>query len=264
MYSQECLHQDPSKRPSARDAFRRLVAMDPAATPSQPRPLYRRDTPIPHDLLPCLQRCMQALPSQPRAALAPMLASMVEAASRRVMTPDVQALCAQHGLTLVEAQSVSVYTMDGRSYGGTREDSVFYEFNLALRAGDSEQVQRWSAFAKLLCDALNKLPSVSRVVYRGLDQPLTQVSHLYVKGSTVFFNSVTSTTTDKVATLQQFGKGADGRPGTLLRIAATDVKSIALFSAFPDENELVASPNSSFRVAIVLESADVCSISLFL
>jgi hypothetical protein len=186
-----------------------------------------------------------------------MLTSMVEAASRIAMTPDVQALCARHGLTFVEAQSVSLYTMDARSYGGAREDSVFYEFNLALRAGGSEQVQRWSAFAKVFCDALDKLPGVSCVVYRGLDQPLTQVSHLYVKGSTVYFNSVTSTTTDKVGSLQQFGNGADGRPGTLLRIAATDVKNIALFSAFPNENELVASPNSSFRVAIVLEAADV-------
>ena len=54
--------------------------------------------------------------------------------------------------------------------------------NAALRAGDSEQVQRWSAFTKLLCDALDKLPSVSCTVFRGLDQPLTQISHLYVKG----------------------------------------------------------------------------------
>jgi hypothetical protein len=100
-------------------------------------------------------------------------------------------------------------------------------------------------------------------VYRGLDQPLTQVSHLYAKGSTVFFNSVTSTTTDKAHTLQQFGKGADGRPGTLLRIAATDVKNISTFSAFPSESELVACVNSSFRVATVLESAEViCLVSL--
>ena len=261
-FLQECLHQDPAKRPTAPDAFRRLVAMDPAARPSQPRPLYRRGTATPHQLLPCLQRGMQALPSQPRAALAPMLASMVEAASRIVMAADVQALCAQRGLTLVEAQCVSVYTMDARSFGGAREDSVFYEFNLALRAGDSEHVQRWGEFAKVFCDAVDKLPSVSCVVFRGLDQPLTQVSHLYVKGSTVFFNGVTSTTTDKGNTLQQFGKGADGRPGTLLRIAATDVKSIAAFSAFPDESELVAAPNSRFRVAIVLESADVCRVWL--
>ena len=251
------MHQDPAKRPSATDAFRRLVAMDPSAKPSQPLPLYRRDTPTPGDLLPCLQHCMQALPSQPRAALAPMLANMVQASSRIVTAADVQALCQQRGLTLVHAQCIAVYTMDARQFGGAREDSVFFVFNATMRAGDSEQVQRWSAFTKLFCDALEKLPSVSCAVYRGLDQPLTQVSHLYVKGSTVYFNSVTSTTTDKVDTLQQFGKGADGRPGTLLRIAATDVKNISMFSAFPNESELVASLNSSYRVATVLESADV-------
>jgi hypothetical protein len=56
-------------------------------------------------------------------------------------------------------------------------------------------------------------------VYRGLDQPLTQVSHLYVKGSTVYFNSVTSTTTDKVDTLQQFGKALTGGRALCCRIA---------------------------------------------
>jgi hypothetical protein len=254
---QQCLHQDAAKRPSAAEVFRRLVAMDPTAKPSQPLPLYRRDTPTPPDLLPCLQHCMQALPSQPRAALAPMLADMVQAASRIVMQSAVQSLCAQNGVTLVEAQSIAVYTMDARDYGRSREDSVFYVFNLIIRTGDSEQVQRWSAFTKLLCDALGKLPSVACTVFRGLDQPLTQISHVYVKGSTVFFNSVTSTTTDKASTLQSFGKGAGGRPGTLLRITATDVKNIAAFSAFPNENELLASLNSSYRVTSVLESTEV-------
>ena len=231
--------------------------MDPTARPSQPLPLYRLDTATPLDLLACLQHCMQALPSQPQHALAPMLAAMVQAASRIVMAPHVQALCAQHGVTFIEAQGISVYTMDARAYGRTREDSVFFVFNAAIRSCDAVQVQRWSAFSKLLCDALHKLPGVSCVVFRGLDQPLTQVSHLYVKGSTVFFNSLTSTTTDKAGTLQQFGKGADGRPGTLLQIAATDVKSIAAFSAFPDEGELVAPLNSSYQVATVLQSAEV-------
>ncbi len=193
-----------------------------------------------------------------------MLADMVSAASRIVMAPHVQAVCVQHGVTLVEAQCIAVYTMDARGYGRAREDSVFYVLNATLRAGDSSQVQRWSAFSKLFCDALCKLPSVARTVYRGLDQPLTQVSHLYEKGSTVFFNGVTSTTTDKAGTLQQFGKGADGRPGTLLRIAATDVKNISMFSAFPDESELVASVNSSYRVATVLQSADVSLIGCLL
>ena len=79
----------------------------------------------------------------------------------------------------------------------TREDSVFFVFNSAIRSCDATHVQRWSAFSILLCDALHQQPGVSCVVFRGVDQPLTQVSHLYVKGSTVFFNSLTSTTTEK-------------------------------------------------------------------
>ena len=136
--------------------------MDPTAKPSQPLPLYRHDTPTPRDLLSCLQECMQALPSQPRAALAPMLADMVQAASRVVSGADVQVLCTQRGVTFMEAQSIAVYTMDARDYARPREDSVFFVFNLAVRMGDSEQVQRWSAYTKLLSDALDKLPSVKR------------------------------------------------------------------------------------------------------
>jgi hypothetical protein len=149
--------------------------MDPTVKPSQPLPLYRRDTPTPPDLLPCLQHCMQALPSQPRAALAPMLADMIQAASRLVMQPLVQAICAQHGVTLMEAQSIAVYTMDARDYGHSREDSVFYVFNLIIRTGDSEQVQRWSAFTKLLCDALGKLAPVPA------SQTASAQSHPYIR-----------------------------------------------------------------------------------
>ena len=77
--------------------------MDPTARPSQPLPLYRLDTTTPLDLLACLQHCMQALPSQPQHSLTPMLAAMVQAASRIVMAPHVQALCAQHDVTFIEA-----------------------------------------------------------------------------------------------------------------------------------------------------------------
>ena len=40
-------------------------------------------------------------------------------------------------------------------------------------------------------------------VFRGLDVPLTQLSHLYFKGSTVWLNAGAFTTTDKAGTLLQ-------------------------------------------------------------
>jgi len=125
-----------------------------------------------------------------------------------------------------------------------------------LRMGEPQAVQQWCAFSFVFCSALDKLPSVEATVFRGLDLPLTQLSHLYAKGSTVWLNAVTSTTTDRSQTLEQFGRGASGRPGTLLQIIAVDAKDIQAFSPYP-ENELAITPNSCHSVETVLDSVQV-------
>ena len=114
----------------------------------------------------------------------------------------------------------------------------------------------WAVYSFLFCSALEKLPSVAATVFRGLDLPLTQLSHMYFKDSTVWLNAVTSTATDKDTALAQFGTGATGRPGTLLQIIAVDAKDIQAFSQFP-ESELLIPPNSCHTVQTVLESAEV-------
>jgi hypothetical protein len=77
----------------------------------------------------------------------------------------------------------------------TREDSVFCVYNSAMRGRMLENVERWADYSFLLNSALDKLPSIECDVYRGLDQPLTQVSHEYKEGASVWLPSVTSTTT---------------------------------------------------------------------
>jgi hypothetical protein len=151
---------------------------------------------------------------------------------------------------------VCLYTLDARQHGGLREHSVFYLYNAALRSGEADAVALWGEYSFVFCSALEQLPSVAATVFRGLDLPLTQLTHMYSKGSTVWLNSVTSTTTDKDQTLLQFGAGASGRPGTLLQIIAVDAKDIKAFSPFP-ESELLIPPNSCHTVQTVLESAEV-------
>jgi hypothetical protein len=162
----------------------------------------------------------------------------------------------QHQLTDMQAQTVCLYTLDARQHGGLREHSVFYAYNAALRSGEAGAVALWGEYSFVFCSALEQLPSVSATVFRGLDLPLTQLSHMYSKGRTVWLNSVTSTTTDKDKTLLQFGTGASGRPGTLLQIIAVDAKDIQAFSPFP-ESELLLPPNSCHTMQSVLESAEV-------
>ena len=118
-------------------------------------------------------------------------------------------------------------------------------------------MELWSVFSFLFCTALDKLPAVAKTVFRGLDVPLTQLSHQYAPNATIWLTSMTSTTTDKAKTLFDFGTGASGRPGTLLQINAVDAKDISDFSKYKTENEYVIPPNSCHTVQVVLSSAQV-------
>ncbi len=252
-----CLQHDPHQRPSAQQVHHRLLLIDPTARPSVPLHLFDTRTPAPASLLQCIIHAMQAASGQPNAHLSKALAAMVNFAAQFVSSSaSVRQLVQQHQLTDMQAQTVCLYTLDARQHGGLREHSVFYVYNAALRSGQADAVALWGEYSFVFCSALEKLPSVAATVFRGLDLPLTQLTHMYAKGSTVWLNSVTSTTTDKDQALLQFGAGASGRPGTLLQIIAVDAKDIQAFSPFP-ESELLIPPNSCHTVQTVLESAEV-------
>lgn len=81
------------------------------------------------------------------------------------------------------------------------------------------------------------------------------MSHLYTEGGIVWHNSVTSTTTDKDATLLSFGMGASGKAGTLMEMRVRSARRIKAFSAFPSEEELLLPPNTCTKVLVTLASA---------
>jgi serine/threonine protein kinase len=253
-----CLHQDPQMRPSAQDAHRSLLQIDSTARPSVPVCLFDSlSAAAPASLSRCVAHAMQAGAGQPNAHLLPALDKMVDFAAEFVRSSaSVRWLMQQHQISDMEAQTVCLYTIDARDYGLLRENSIFFMYNAALRSAQEEAVTLWAVYSFLFCSALDKLPSVAATVFRGLDLPLTQLSHMYSKDSTVWLNAVTSTATDKNTALVQFGEGAYGRPGTLLQIKAVDAKDIQAFSTFP-ESELLLPPNSCHTVQTVLESAEV-------
>ena len=253
-----CFQHDPQLRPSAHDVHHSLLQIDLTARPSVPLHLYDRlSAAAPASLSRCVALAMRAGPGQPNAHILPALEQMVDFAAQFVRSSaSVRQLMQQHQLSDMEAQTVCLYTLDARQHGLLRENSIFYMYNAALRSAQEEAVALWAVYSFLFSSALEKLPSVAATVFRGLDLPLTQLSHMYFKDSTVWLNAVTSTATDKNTALVQFGKGAYGRPGTLLQIIAVDAKDIQAFSTFP-ESELLLPPNSCHTVQTVLESAEV-------
>jgi serine/threonine protein kinase len=257
---QECWSDNPAQRPTAENVNRRLLKMDPSARAVQgPLTLWHpARTHAPASLLHCIMAAMQATPGQPNAHLARVITANVADAALIVSgSARVQLLMRQHQLTELEAQAVSAYTTDARDHGGLREHSIFFVYNAAIRSANPQDVELWSEFSFLFCTALDKLPAVAKTVFRGLDVPLTQLSHQYVANGTIWLTSMTSTTTDKAKTLLQFGAGASGRPGTLLHINAVDAKDISDFSKHKTENEYVIPPNSCHTVKVALSSAQV-------
>ncbi len=257
---EECWSHDPRHRPSAEQAHKRLLQIDPSARPVQgPIALWHpAHIAQPASLRQCVLAAMQALPGQLNAHLARVLTANVADAVRIVRGSNVvQQLMRQHRLTEMEAQTVSVYTTDARQHGGLREQSIFCRYNAATRSGSAQDIELWSEFSFVFSSALEKLPSLRLTVFRGLDLPLTQLSHQYTANGTVWMSSVVSTTTDKAGTLLLFGTGASGRPGTLLQINAVDAKNISDFSMFKTENEYIIPPNSCHKVKVALSSDQV-------
>ena len=257
---QECWSDNPAHRPTAEHVHSRLLKMDPSARAVQGALTlwHPARTPTPASLMHCILAAMQAGPAQPNAHLAPILeANVADAAQIVRRSAKVQQLMQQHQLSEMQAQAVSAYTTDARDHGGLREHSIFFVYNAAIRSANPLDVELWSVFSFLFCTALEKLPAVAKTVFRRLDVPLTQLSHQYVAGGTIWLTSMTSTTTDKAKTLLEFGTGASGRPGTLLQINAVDAKDISDFSKYKTENEYVIPPNSCHTVQVVLSSAQV-------
>jgi hypothetical protein len=90
--------------------------------------------------------------------------------------------------------------------------------------------------------------------FRGFDLPLTEISHEYREGSTVYFHCAQSTST-KTATMRTFGKpGANHAAGTYMKLLVKTAKYIRPISKFDgitnarNEEEYLTGFNTAFKV----------------
>ena len=181
----------------------------------------------------------------------------------KILSPSVQHVITALGLEAVEAQSVFVYTASQGFAVCPTHGAPFASYNAALRGAHPHAVSAWSDYSFLLYNALLKLPSVACTVYRGLNVPLSDLSHLYWRGGFVWLRSPTSTTTDKDKTMRQFGQGAGAGAGTFMELRVKNAKEIEVFSAVPGEQERLIPQNTCFRVLQALSAADVKQLSAF-
>jgi hypothetical protein len=150
--------------------------------------------------------------------------------------------------TQQESAAIHLYTM--QFHGGP---SLYQVLNESLRAENREGLKPWFSFLKLFLTALYKLPSESRILWRGVKD--VDLSSQYKIGMRIAWWGVSSCTTDIQVLESNVFLGKDGLR-TIFSIECINGKSIANHSYFKNkEKEIILMPGSYFEVVGQLNPA---------
>ncbi|CAF1532603.1 unnamed protein product [Didymodactylos carnosus] len=146
-------------------------------------------------------------------------------------------------LTKDEAAAFYLYTMEMSA------DTSFYRLlNQVLRDDDRTKVKPFFSYLKLLDVAANKLPSLKRTVWRGINR---DVSDSFKKDQIVTWWSVTSCSAS-VNVIESFldssHLSSSSSQSTLFNIQCLHGKSISSYTCFPNEDEILLMPGTHMRV----------------
>jgi len=152
--------------------------------------------------------------------------------------------CGPHLDEVVTA--IVLYTCDTRTSGGNVNSNPYLVLNNKLRA--RQDVEEFKSFLYYLVSGLTSLPPWNITCYRGESSRVTAVSPQYVKGNHVIWVAITSASLLRTGA-EDFVRGKSG--GTLYIITATHARDISKLSLYPQEAEVILTPNSVFKVADV-------------
>ncbi|CAF3633963.1 unnamed protein product [Rotaria sp. Silwood1] len=152
------------------------------------------------------------------------------------------------GLTSDESASIMIYTMEWEPY----EKSFYVILNTTLRASIRKELKPWFLYLRLIINALQKLPSTSRTIYRGIKANLTPQ---YSRGSTVVWWSFSSRTLS-IETLNN--ERFLGKKGSriLFSIECDSGKNIRSHSFYAEEDEVLLLPARQFEVIGCLDQGN--------
>jgi hypothetical protein len=140
--------------------------------------------------------------------------------------------CNQNSTLLTWNESAAIYLY-------AMSIPFFSRLNTALRAENRHELKPWFAFLKLFITALEKLPPMKGTVWRGVDYDDTLT---FVDNDVHPWWGINSCSM-AVNIVQPFL----GESGTLFAIDAIYGKDISMFSAIPDEQEVVLMPGARVR-----------------
>ncbi|CAF4071696.1 unnamed protein product [Adineta steineri] len=142
----------------------------------------------------------------------------------------------EHGLTHDESASIYIYTME---WG---EQSLYCVLNKTLRNENRDLLKVWFPYIKLFDTAINKLPTVKEVVWRGITADIGKNFHENDKITWWSINSCSS----KVNIIKGF-LGNKTNSTTFL-IEATNGKKVSGYTVHESEHEIILRIGTQFRV----------------
>jgi len=177
--------------------------------------------------------------TDPLVSLVPDIKEMVSKAKAKCDDP-------KDHLTTDESASIMLYSLEWEP----RENSLYILLNNALRAEDHEKLKTWHPYLKLFISSLEKLPTITQTIYRGVKMDL---SAQYPQGKTfVWWGFSSCTTSVQVLQSDQF-LGKTG-PRTLFTIECQSGKNIQQHSFFSTEDEILLVAARKFQVVSCLDS----------
>ncbi|CAF0860706.1 unnamed protein product [Rotaria sordida] len=177
----------------------------------------------------------------PLVSLVPDVKIMVSKAKQKCNGP-------KDDLTIDESASIMLYSLEWEP----RERSFYVILNNTLRAEDEEKLKPWHLYLKLLVTAFEKLPSISKTIYRGVKMDL---SAQYPIGKTFVWWAFSSCTASiEVLQSEQFLGKTGSR--TLFNIDCDSEKDIQQHSFFPTEDEILLIAARKFKVVSRLDSGN--------
>ena len=142
----------------------------------------------------------------------------------------------EHGLSKDQSAAVYIYTME---WGDT---TLYRVLNKALRSENRQALKIWFPYLKLFDTALDKLPTVKGVVWRGV--PL-DIGKSFTQNQLVTWWSVNSCSSS-VNVIKDFL--GDGKKSTLFLVEAVNGKKISGYTEYENEDEIILRMGTQFRV----------------
>jgi len=142
----------------------------------------------------------------------------------------------KHGLSKDQSAAIYIYTME---WSG---DTLYRVLNRALRLENRSALKIWFPYLKLFDTALDLLPTVKEVVWRGV--PL-DIGKNYTKNQ-IFTWWPVSSCSSSVDVIEEFLN--DQTSSTLFLIEAINGKQVSGYTEFEKEDEIILKIGTEFRV----------------